>query len=263
MINHMRRKKLLKILAERGSATVAELEGVLNASAATVRRDIAVLAVNGQLVKMHGGARHLAPDKPGGLVGTNFWENMALHAGRKRAIARRAAALCLDGETVIINGGSTTHMMAAHLTESQLTILTNSFFTAQELLTQSRNEILLPGGKVYREQNVIVSPFDNDVIQNHYASKMFIGAAAVSPLGLLESDPLLVRAEIKLMKQADELIVLADSSKFQSRRAGLIVCPLSRVRTLITDSGISAETSDMLRAQGIEVIVVDAETEPS
>ena len=259
MINHTRRKKLLKILTERGDITVAELEGALNASAATIRRDIAVLAASGQLVKVHGGAQQLVPDKPSGLVGSNFWENMALHPERKRAIARRAAEMCFNGETVIINGGSTTHMMAAHLTDSQLTILTNSFLTAQELLTQSRNEILLPGGKVYREQNVIVSPFENDVIQNHYASKMFIGAAAVSPLGLLESDPLLVRAEIKLMKQSDELIVLVDSSKFQSRRGGLIVCPLPRVGTLVTDSGVTAETVEMLQGQGIDVIVVDAD----
>jgi len=259
LINHTRRKKLLKILAERGSVTVTELEGALNASAATIRRDIAVLATSGQLVKVHGGAQHIAPDKPGGLVGSNFRESTAVHPERKRAIARRAAQMCLDGETVIINGGSTTHMMAEYLAESQLTILTNSFLTAQQLLTQSRNEILLPGGKVYREQNVIVSPFENDVIQNHYASKMFIGAAAVSPLGLLESDPLLVRAEIKLMKQADEIIVLVDSSKFASRRGGLIVCPLSRVKMLITDSGVAAETVEMLQGQGIEVIVVEAD----
>ncbi|NML34474.1 DeoR/GlpR family DNA-binding transcription regulator [Paraburkholderia antibiotica] len=259
MINHTRRKKLLRILAERGNVTVTELEGVLSASAATIRRDITVLATGGQLVKVHGGAQHLAPDKPDGLVGSNFWESTAVYPERKRAIARRAAQMCLNGETVIINGGSTTHMMAEYLIDSQLTILTNSFLTAHELLTRSRNEILLPGGKVYREQNVIVSPFENDVIQNHYASKMFIGAAAVSPLGLIEGDPLLVRAEIKLMKQADELIVLVDSSKFKSRRGGLIVCPLSRVRMLITDNGVTAETIEMLQGQGIEVVAVDAE----
>ncbi|SMG60366.1 DeoR/GlpR family DNA-binding transcription regulator [Paraburkholderia susongensis] len=257
MINHTRRKKLLKILAERGSVTVTELESALSASAATIRRDITVLATSGQLVKVHGGAQHLAPDKPTGLVGSSFVENSAVFPERKRAIARRAAQMCQNGETVIINGGSTTHMMAESLAGSQLTILTNSFLTAHELLTHSSNEILLPGGKIYREQNVIVSPFENDVIQNHYASKMFIGAAAVSPLGLLESDPLLVRAEIQLMKQADELIVLVDSSKFSSKRGGLIVCPLSRVTTLITDSNVSPETVAMLQGQDIEVVVVD------
>lgn len=263
MINHTRWKKLLRILAERHGATVAELERELNASAATIRRDISALAARGHLAKVHGGARHLASDKRGDLTSANFSENIAQHAERKRAIARRAAAMCANGETVIINGGSTTHMMAAHLTDRQLTILTNSFLMAQELVTHSRNDIVIPGGKIYREQSVIASPFENDVIQHHYASKMFIGAAAVSPLGLLENDPLLVRAETQLMKQADHLIVLVDSSKFQGMQGGLIVRPLSCVGTLITDNGVTAETVRVLRGHGIDVIVVDADPKRS
>ena len=259
MINHTRRKNLLKLLSERQRVSVAELEKELDASAATIRRDIAVLAAGKQLKKVHGGAQVLPPDKPPLLAGLTFQQNSRLNIGRKRAIARRAVDMCRDGETIIVNGGSTTFLMSEYLTDSRMTILTNSFLMAQALLTTSQNDILVPGGKIYREQNVIVSPFENDVIQNHYASKMFIGAVAISPLGLLESDPLLVRAEIKLIKQAEELIVLVDSSKFVSKRAGLIVCPLSRVRTLITDDGASDETVEALRAQGIEVIIVKPE----
>jgi DeoR family transcriptional regulator, ulaG and ulaABCDEF operon transcriptional repressor len=261
MINHARRKSLLKLLTERHSVTVTELEPLLNASAATIRRDIAVLAASKHLKKVHGGAQMLPVEKPStsSLVGVTFQQNIGQHVAQKRAIARRAAQMCRDGETIIVNGGTTTFMMAEPLAASRMTILTNSFLMAQALLTNSLNDILLPGGKVYRDQNVIVSPFENDVIQNHYASKMFMGAVAVSPLGLLESDPLLVRAEIKLIKQAEELIVLVDSSKFSSKRAGLIVCPLSRVRTVITDDGVSGETVEMLQGQGIEVIVVPVE----
>jgi len=259
MTNHTRRKALLKVLAERQSVTVTELESELGASAATIRRDIAVLAASKQLKKVHGGAQLLPPDRPQSLVGLTFQQNISLFPEKKRAIARRAAEMCRDGETIIVNGGSTTFMMAEYLVHARMTILTNSFLMAQALLTGSLNDILVPGGKIYRDQNVIVSPFENDVIQNHYASKMFMGAVAVSPLGLLEADPLLVRAEIKLMKQAEELIVLVDSSKFISKRAGLIVCPLSRVRTVITDDGVAEETLEMLRGQGIEVIVVAGE----
>lgn len=257
MINHSRRKNLLALLAERQSVSVADLEKALHASAATIRRDITELAASKQLKKVHGGAQVLQAEKLSALVGQTFQHNMTLHAGRKRAIAQRAVEMCHDGETIVINGGTTTFMMAEYLTDSHLCVLTNSFLMAQALLTTSQNDILVPGGKIYREQNVIVSPFENDVIQNHYASKMFMGAVAVSPLGLLESDPLLVRAEIKLIKQAERLIVLVDSSKFTSRRAGLIVCPLDRVNTIITDDGVSAETLEMLRSQHIEVIVVE------
>lgn len=257
MINHARRKKLLAILGDQGRATVAQLEQRLSASAATIRRDIAALAEGGQLVKLHGGAQRLEPQTARGLIGSSFADNQAQHPQCKRAIARRAAAMCGNGETVIINGGSTTHMMAPFLADARLTILTNSFLLAQELLTHSDNEVLLPGGKVYREHNLIVSPFDNDTIQNHYASRMFIGACAVSPRGLLESDPLLVRAEIQLLKQADEVVALVDSSKFRSRQAGLIICPLARIARLVTDRGVDAQSLEMLQAQGVEVIVVD------
>lgn len=257
MINHARRKKLLRVLDEHGRASVAQLEQLLCASAATVRRDIVALAECGKLRKLHGGAQRLEPDAPGGLSGSSFADNQILNPQCKRAIARRAAQMCANGETVIINGGSTTHMMAAWLADSRLTILTNSFLLAQELLAHSGNEVLLPGGKVYRRHHLIVSPFDNDVIQNHYASKMFIGACAVSPMGLLESDPLLVRAETRLLRQADEVVALVDSSKFQSRRAGLIACPLQRIATLVTDSGVDAPTVEMLQSRGVQVIVVD------
>jgi len=259
VINHSRRKNLLTLLAERQSLSVVELEKALNASAATIRRDITELAASNLLKKVYGGAQALQPDKPPSLIGLTFQQNIAQHAGRKRAIARRAVEMCHDGETIIINGGTTTFMMAEHLVASRMCVLTNSFLMAQALLTTSQNDILVPGGKIYREQNLIVSPFENDVIQNHYARKMFMGAMAVSPLGLLESDPLLVRAEIKLIKQAEHLITLVDSSKFVSRRAGLIVCPLNRVHTIITDDGVTAETLKMLRSQNIEVIVVEPE----
>jgi DeoR family transcriptional regulator, ulaG and ulaABCDEF operon transcriptional repressor len=261
MTDHARRKKLLKLVEARHAIRVVELEAALGVSAATIRRDIHALAASKLLTKVHGGAEKLVQDKPPALASTSFQESSLLRRPQKRGIARRAAELCNDGETIIINGGSTTFLMADYLADRRMTILTNSFLMAQQLLATSNNDIVLPGGKVYREQNVIVSPFDNDAVQNHYATKMFIGASAVSPLGLLESDPLLVRAELKLIKQADELIVLVDSTKFQSRRAGLIVCPLARVRTLITDDGVAPATLQMLKGQGIEVMVVAARGE--
>ena len=86
---------------------------------------------------------------------------------------------------------------------------------------------MLPGGTIYREQNIILSPFDNDVTRNFYARRMFMGAQGLGPLGLMEADPLLIQAEQKLINQADELIVLVDSSKFR-QRSSLILCGARR-----------------------------------
>jgi DeoR family ulaG and ulaABCDEF operon transcriptional repressor len=86
---------------------------------------------------------------------------------------------------------------------------------------------------------------------------MFMSAISIGPLGVIEGDPLLARAESKLLKRADKLIVLADSSKFVSR-GSLVVCPLSRIDTLITDSDAPSDALDMLRGHGIRIVVVDA-----
>src|SRR6185437_1780520 len=114
-------------------------------------------------------------------------------------------------------------------------------------------EIIVPGGKVYREQNVILSPFDNDITQHHYASKMFMSVHGLSLLGLMEADPLLIQAEKRLISQAEELIVLADSSKF-SKKAGLILCGLDRVSQVITDTGVYDGVVQTLEHYGVKVV---------
>lgn len=256
MVNHKRRKRLLKLLAEHQTATVQQLVEWLNASPATVRRDISWLAARNLLTRTRGGAENLLPKKRQfALTSETFQNNIQCFAARKRAIARHAASLCVDGETIIINGGTTTFMMAEFLADKQLKILTNSFLMAERLLVSSENEIIVPGGKVYREQNVILSPFDNDITQHHYASKMFMSVYGLSLLGLMEADPLLIQAEKRLISQAEELVVLADSSKF-AKKAGLILCGLDRVSTVITDTNASDGAVQLLEQYGVNVVTV-------
>ena len=114
---------------------------------------------------------------------------------------------------------------------------------------------------VYREQNVILSPFDNDITQHHYAAKMFMSVYGLSLLGLMEADPLLIQAEKRLISQAEELIVLADSSKFQ-KKAGLILCGLNRVSTVITDTHASDSAVQLMEQSGIRVVTVEPEAMP-
>jgi DeoR family ulaG and ulaABCDEF operon transcriptional repressor len=256
MVNHKRRKRLLKLLGEHQTATVQQLVEWLNASPATVRRDISWLAARNLLTRTRGGAENLLPKKRQfALTSETFQNNIQCYAARKRAIARQAASMCVDGETIIINGGTTTFMMAEFLAEKQMKILTNSFLMAERLLVSSENEIIVPGGKVYREQNVILSPFDNDITQHHYASKMFMSVYGLSLLGLMEADPMLIQAEKRLISQAEELVVLADSSKF-AKKAGLILCGLDRVSTVITDTNASDSAVQLLEQYGVTVVTV-------
>ena len=132
-------------------------------------------------------------------------------------------------------------------------ILTNSFPIAEHLLRNSKNTITLPGGAIYREQNIILSPFENDVTRNFYARRMFMSAQGVSPIGVMEGDPLLIQAEQKLINQAEELVLLVDSSKFASR-SSLILCPLERGSQPSSPTiPAPAQAVAMLREAGVAV----------
>ncbi|MEL6887559.1 MAG: DeoR/GlpR family DNA-binding transcription regulator, partial [Pseudomonadota bacterium] len=159
-----------------------------------------------------------------------------------------------DGESIIINGGTTTFQMVHPLASRRMQVFTNSFPIAEHLLKHSKNSVMLSGGTIYREQNIILSPFDNDVTRNFYARRMFMGAQGLGPLGLMEADPLLIQAEQKLIGQADELVVLVDSSKF-AQRSSLVLCALDRIHTVITDEGISDQAASMLEAADVTLIV--------
>jgi len=140
--------------------------------------------------------------------------------------------------------------MAAH----RMQVMTNSFAIAEHLVKHSKNTVTVPGGVIYREQSLILSPFDNDAIRNFYARRFFIGAQGVGPLGIMEADAQIIQSEQKLMHQADELIVMVDSSKFH-RRSSLILCGLDRVTTVITDEGVSDEAVRMIEDAGVKLVV--------
>ncbi len=250
-----RHRIILSAVQDRPVATVVDLVSLTGASEATVRRDIATLHVQKRLRRVRGGAEAIAPPQFVGLAGRPFSVNETINAAQKRAIARAAVALCEDGEPIIINGGTTTFQMVHPLSARRMQVFTNSFPIAEHLLKHSKNTILLSGGAIYREQNIILSPFDNDVTRNFYARRMFMGAQGLGPLGLMEADPLLVQAEQKLIGQADELVVLVDSSKFRNR-SSLILCPLSRIHVVITDDGITDREAKILEDAEIKLIVV-------
>ncbi len=245
---------ILSVVQEKPVATVAELVELTSSSEATVRRDIAALHLENKLRRVRGGAEALVPSRHGALAGRPFSVNQQLNTTLKKAIAREAVELCADGDDIIINGGTTTFQMVHLLNARRMQVFTNSFPVAEHLLAHSKNEVLISGGTIYREQQIVLSPYENDFSKNFCAKRMFIGAHSVGSLGLMEADPLIIQSERKLMDQADELVVLADSSKFQ-KRSSMIICPLERVNTLITDEHISDSHVAMLEAADIRVIV--------
>ena len=97
---------------------------------------------------------------------------------------------------------------------------------------------------------------DEDIIARYQGRRMFMGTPAIGAHGVMESDPLLIQAEQKLIGQADELIVLADSSKF-AQRSSLLLCPLARIHTVITDDRIDDRAAQLLEAAEVRLIVAE------
>lgn len=249
-----RHRIILSAVQDRPVVTVVDLCNLTDASEATIRRDIAALHMQKKLRRVRGGAEAISPPQFVGLAGRPYAINQTRHIREKQAIARAAVDLCEDGDAIIINGGTTTFQMVHPLATRRCQVFTNSFPIAEHLLKHSKNTIMLSGGVIYREQNIILSPFDNDVTRNFYARRVFMGAQGLGPLGLMEADPLIIQAEQKLIGQADEMVVLVDSSKFSSR-SSLVLCPLDRIDTVITDEGIPDKAAAMLEAASVNLIV--------
>jgi DeoR/GlpR family transcriptional regulator of sugar metabolism len=254
-----REQMILQLIRQRGFIAFQELDSHLDASPATLRRDLDKLEGAGRIVRVRGGARLAEPQTNAQgdvqhLQGVPFHQNIAKNDAAKRAIGKAAAALCRPKESVIIDGGSTTLQMCPHLETLELQVLSNSLHIINALLPQPGTRIAIPAGTVFREQNIVLSPFDNDGMDRYRASRMFMGAAAVGRHGVMQADLILAQAEQRWLARADELILLVDSSKFEAP-AGHMVCALKDVDTVITDAGIRDEHVRIIKDSGAKLIV--------
>jgi len=249
---------ILAALEPSGFVTYRDLEARLAASPATIRRDLTRLESAGLVRRVHGGVKR--PEKIEGsaqspsLIGMPFDQSITLHLAQKQAIGRAAAALCQPGEGIMIDGGTTTLQMCPHLAGLDCQVLTNSLHIVNALLPQAGTRILVPSGSVFREQNIILAPAGEDSMPRFHAPKLFMGAAAVGPQGVMQQDVILVAAERRLIDRAEQVILLVDSTKFRSS-SGAIVCALSEVDILVTDDGIEASMAQAVRAAGVELVI--------
>jgi DeoR family ulaG and ulaABCDEF operon transcriptional repressor len=248
-----RHRLILDFLKDRPFASVRDLEVVVSASPATIRRDIAKLHESGTVRKVFGGIAATESTRgPERLAARPFEENQMLGVAAKKAIAGEAARLVRDGDSLIIHGGSTCYLFALLLARRNVRIYTNSMPLAATLWQDGTCQLTLSGGDLYREPGVLYDAKAEP--PEFYASKFFLGAQAITQSGMFESHPLIVRETQKLLTRADEVIVLADSRKFGLRARHLVVS-LSRINTLITDDGLSEANERMMTEAGIRVII--------
>lgn len=251
-----RERLILSAMEPHGFVAYRDLEAALSASPATIRRDLTRLEEQGRIVRVHGGAKLPARDEAPALrlAGTPFDQSITLHLAAKQAIGRAAAALVEPGEGVMIDGGTTTLQMCPHLAGLDCQVLTNSLHIVNALLPQEGTRILLPSGTVFREQNIVLAAAGEESMPRFHAPKLFMGAAAIGPQGVMQADVVLVAAERRLIDRAEQVIVLADASKF-TVSSGTIVCGLDEIDVLVTDAAIPDAARAMLEAAGVRLVI--------
>lgn len=247
-----RHQLILHTLKSRPFATVRDLEAMMDASPATIRRDMAKLHNEGRIRKVFGGVAATEGESADRLAARPFMENQSLGVAAKSAIAEAAEKLVHDGENLIIHGGTTCFLFAQRLAFRNVRIFTNSMPLAAALAQQGTCHLTLAGGDLHREPGILFAP--NSTAPEFYASKFFVGAQAIAAAGTMESNPLIVRETEQLLARADEVVVLADSRKFAMRTRHTVI-PLSRIGTLITDDAIAPDDLSMLQDAGVKVIV--------
>lgn len=258
MIDLDRHRQIADILNDRPFVSVRDLQDALGVSAATIRRDIEKLDQLGHARKVYGGISA----REGGMrtsSAKSYDENRDIAVAAKRSIAKLASSLVRDGDSIIVNAGSTCFHLGVLLAERSLRIYTNSMPLAAYIGDHGTCQLSLPGGELHREPGILVA--SNDNAAPFFASRLFVGAQGFSGDGLLESHPLLVRVVNELSDWADEVVVLADSRKFAIRPRNLVL-PLSRIGRVVTDEGLSDSDAKMLEDSGVSVMIAGGGVEP-
>lgn len=231
------------------------LSGLLAVSELTIRRDLEQLERDGILERTHGGAiySHRMWQEP------LYTDKDRIHREEKRQIGAAAAALVEDGDTLLINSGSTTLQIFRHLTgRKNLRVITSNAGALAEA-QGSGLELILVGGVYRKQSNSLVGPLATASLQQAYGNKCFIGVDGVSrKFGL--TTPTLQEAEIArtmIERTNGQVIVVADHSKL-GVVADFMTAPIEKVNTLVVDGSFNENYRAELEELGIEILVASA-----
>jgi DeoR family fructose operon transcriptional repressor len=253
-----RQTRLRELLSRRGMCDLDTLSAELNVSQSTVRRDVEMLEQAGVVERTHGGVIWLG-DRAAAAPAAGpyaFHQRMNFNADAKRRIAKAAAALIQPGQTLIIDGGTTTFYLAQELLGRPLQIVTNSLPIASLFLNDEQIELVLTGGVMYPRHGVLLGPMVETMLSSIHAKTLVLSPAGIHDGMLYNQNMLLVQAEQRMMEQAQEVVLLADSGKF-GQQALSRLCPLSEIDVVVTDSSLTVGQRELVRSAGCELIVAE------
>jgi DeoR/GlpR family transcriptional regulator of sugar metabolism len=247
-----RRNQLLEMVRSRGFASLPELADELKVSESTIRRDLDFLEDVGSAKRTHGGVFYTGPSPKL----PHFDERQPAQWDKKRAIAEEAVKLVEDGDAVLLDGGSTTYEVARLLVGRRLQIVTNSLPVANLFASNANNDLVIVGGYVYPRTGVALGPYANQMLERLNVRRTILSVSGINERGFFNNNLLLVETEQAMMRAADEVIVVADSTKF-GRQSLAHLCALGDIQHLVVDHEIPAAWRDRAIAAGVQLHVAN------
>ncbi len=226
------------------------LAGELQVSESTIRRDLEVLEEHGAAKRTHGGVFYTgsSPKLP------HFDERQPSQWDKKRLIAQQVVERIEDGDTLLLDGGSTTYEVARLLVGRRLQVVTNSLPVANLFASNSNTDLVLIGGYVYPRTGVAVGPYANQLLADVNVRRTILSVAGINDRGFYNSNLLLVETEQAMIKAADEVIVVADSTKF-GRQSLSFMCGYDMIDYLVVDNELSQDWRSKIVAAGVKLII--------
>lgn len=250
-----RRSAILQLLRENSNVSVADLSQYFGVSEVTIRKDLNLLKERNLLIRTRGGA---IVNSSAELEGEKSLKYKRLANYReKQAIGRAAANLIEEGDTIIIDSGTTAFQVACNLHRfNNLTILTNAMNVAQEVLSYKRFNVILLGGSLRNTSESVVGALAESNLKMFYCDKLFLGVDSFSIDNGL-STPSIEEANINqiMIQRSREVITVFDSSKV-NKRALAFIATLDEIDTVVTDEGMDKSTRSQLKGMNVNVITV-------
>ena len=221
----------------------------LDASESSIRRDLGILEQQKIVKRVYGGA---VLAQPGNSYGFDI---ASTHLGdEKSRIAKVAAGLVQERETIVLDGGSTVASVARELAARSLHIVTNSLPIAETLQDARNIELILTGGYLYPRLRVMLGPYSEQMLSTVRADRLIMGIGSISDSGFSNNNTLVVGSERKMLEIARQVIIVADHTKF-ARGAMIPLAPLEAAHIVVSDNLLEPQYQDMLQKHGVQLLL--------
>lgn len=247
-----RLEQIMELLNKENRIVTKDLPEILNTTSVTIRKDLIILEKRGLLKRTHGGAIKENKLYPGLALS----EKEKINLQEKIKIVKVAAKLIFEGDTIILDSGSTTSLLAKEIKHfKRLTVITNAINIAN-ILTDSDINVILIGGSLIKETSTLVGPLADEALRRISVDKLFIGVDGIDfEIGLTTPDIQEANTSRVMMEISRETILIVDSSKFGRRSLG-VISQIKDIDKIITTKKLSEQETKKFHDYKIEVISV-------